>query len=66
MRPQSIISPPQVANAKIGFLIPIFCYTKIHPINTVVDPRWTQKNDIAYYGYKNHTKVDAKSKLING
>jgi len=31
-----------------------------------VDARWTQKNDVAYYGYKNHTKVDAKSKLIDG
>ena len=24
----------QVASAKIGYLIPIFCYAKIHPLNT--------------------------------
>ena len=29
-----------------------------------VDARWTKKNNVSYYGYKNHVKVDAKSKLI--
>ena len=29
------------------------------------DARWTKKNNEAHYGYKNHTKVDAKSKLID-
>jgi IS5 family transposase len=28
------------------------------------DARWTKKNNISYFGYKNHTKEDAKSKLI--
>lgn len=28
------------------------------------DARWTKKNNTNYYGYKNHTKVDAKSKII--
>lgn len=28
------------------------------------DARWTQKNKINYFGYKNHVKGDAKSKLI--
>lgn len=28
------------------------------------DARWTKKNDVSYFGYKNHTKVDLKSKLI--
>jgi len=28
------------------------------------DARWTQKNEINYFGYKNHVKGDAKSKLI--
>jgi IS5 family transposase len=28
------------------------------------DARWTKKNNISYYGYKNHVKQDAKSKLI--
>jgi IS5 family transposase len=28
------------------------------------DARWTQKNNVNYFGYKNHVKSDAKSKLI--
>ena len=28
------------------------------------DARWTQKNNINYFGYKNHIKIDAKSKII--
>ncbi len=28
------------------------------------DARWTQKNNTNYFGYKNHIKVDAKSKII--
>jgi IS5 family transposase len=28
------------------------------------DARWTKKNNVSYFGYKNHTKEDAKSKLI--
>jgi IS5 family transposase len=31
-----------------------------------LDARWTQKNNINYYGYKNHIKVDSKSKIITG
>jgi transposase, IS5 family len=29
-----------------------------------LDARWTKKNGQSYYGYKNHIKVDSKSKLI--
>ena len=29
-----------------------------------VDARWTKKNNQTYYGYKDHVKADAKSKLI--
>ena len=29
------------------------------------DARWTKKNDKSYYGYKDHIKVDKKSKLID-
>ena len=29
-----------------------------------VDARWTKKNGVSYYGYKNHVKCDEKSKLI--
>ena len=29
-----------------------------------VDARWTKKNGVSYYGYKNHVKCDQKSKLI--
>lgn len=28
------------------------------------DARWTKKNNRSYFGYKDHVKVDAKSKLI--
>jgi len=28
------------------------------------DARWTKKNKVNYFGYKNHVKEDAKSKLI--
>lgn len=31
-----------------------------------IDARWTKKNNIAYFGYKNHIKVDSASKLITG
>lgn len=30
------------------------------------DARWTKKNGVSYYGYKNHAKCDEKSKLITG
>jgi IS5 family transposase len=29
-----------------------------------IDARWTQKGGINYFGYKNHVKVDSKSKII--
>lgn len=31
-----------------------------------LDARWTKKNGISYFGYKNHVKVDSKSKIITG
>ena len=31
-----------------------------------VDARWTKKNGERHYGYKNHVKVDSRSKLIEG
>lgn len=30
-----------------------------------LDARWTKKNEVSHYGYKNHVKVDSKSKLID-
>ena len=30
-----------------------------------IDARWTKKNDETFYGYKNHAKVDTKSKIIS-
>ncbi|QTE22359.1 IS5 family transposase [Polaribacter cellanae] len=30
-----------------------------------IDARWTKKNSQSYYGYKNHAKIDSKSKLID-
>ncbi len=29
-----------------------------------VDARWTSKHGQRHYGYKNHAKIDSKSKLI--
>ena len=29
-----------------------------------VDARWTKKNDVSFYGYKNHANVDRKHKFI--
>lgn len=34
-------------------------------IHKDVDARWTMKNNIPYYGYKNHIKADTESKLID-
>jgi IS5 family transposase len=31
-----------------------------------IDARWTKKNNMVYFGYKNHIKVDSASKLITG
>jgi IS5 family transposase len=31
-----------------------------------VDARWTKKNEVTYYGYKNHLCVDVEHKLIRG
>ncbi len=30
-----------------------------------IDARWTKKNGETFYGYKNHAKVDSKSKFID-
>lgn len=30
----------------------------------VLDARWTKKNDKSFFGYQNHTSVDAKHKLV--
>ena len=30
------------------------------------DARWTKKNNVAYYGYKNHVKCELKNKFITG
>jgi len=30
-----------------------------------IDACWTKKNNETFYGYKNHTKVDTKSKFID-
>lgn len=30
-----------------------------------IDARWTKKNDETFYGYKDHVKIDTKSKLID-
>jgi IS5 family transposase len=30
-----------------------------------IDASWTEKNKQKYYGYKDHTKTDVKSKLLD-
>lgn len=30
-----------------------------------IDALWTKKNNETFYGYKNHTKMDTKSKFIS-
>jgi len=30
-----------------------------------IDTRWTQKGGQKYFGYKDHAKIDTKSKLID-
>ena len=30
------------------------------------DARWTKKNGVSYYGYKNHVKCEQKNKFITG
>ena len=30
-----------------------------------IDARWTQKNNVNYYGYKDHVKIDNKQKFID-
>ena len=30
-----------------------------------IDARWTKKNNETFFGYKNHAKVDSKSKFVN-
>ena len=42
-------------NAVIGIII----------ANKDIEARWSQKNGDDYYGYKNHIKIDGKSKLID-
>ena len=32
--------------------------------DTIVDARWTKKRHETHYGYKDHVKMDADSKLI--
>jgi IS5 family transposase len=36
------------------------------PAQKDVDARWTKKNKVSFFWYKNHVKEDAKSKLISG
>jgi IS5 family transposase len=32
---------------------------------SINDAKWTKKGDVSYFGYKNHVKADAKSKVIS-
>ena len=40
-------------------------YVFVNKKNKDIDARWTKKNGETFFGYKNHAKVDEKSKFID-
>ena len=37
----------------------------LHVFQKDIDARWAEKRGTKYYGYKDHAKIDAKSKLVD-
>jgi transposase, IS5 family len=52
------------ATIKNGEIPPSFLENEHKLAQKDLDARWTQKNNVNYFGYKNHIKVDSKSKII--
>ena len=52
------------ATIKAGGVPEAWAETPAKPPQKDVDARWTKKNAEVHYGYKNHVKADAKSKLV--
>ena len=52
------------ATIKAGGVPEAWAEVPAKPPQKDVDARWTKKNAEVHYGYKNHVKADAKSKLI--
>ena len=52
------------ATIKAGGVPEVWAEVPAKPPQKDVDARWTKKNAEVHYGYKNHVKADAKSKLI--
>ena len=52
------------ATIKAGGVPEAWAAVPAKPPQKDVDARWTKKNAEVHYGYKNHVKADAKSKLI--
>ena len=53
----------QIKDGKIPVRFEYNSHVKSHK---VVDARWTKKNNVSCYGYKNHIKGDSVSKFITG
>jgi transposase, IS5 family len=49
---------------KLGEIPEKFTKNKSKLAQKDTDARWVQKNNVNYYGYKNHVKSDSKSKII--
>ena len=63
--PKQRNSRDENAAIKKGEMPPSFAENPHKLAQKDVDARWTKKNDEKHYGYKNHVKVDAGSKLID-
>jgi IS5 family transposase len=53
-------------NAKIKEGVELEDWTAKKASQKDIDARWTKKNDETHYGYKDHVKADAATKLITG
>lgn len=62
--PKQRNSRPENKQIKNGEIPESFSKTPHRKSQKDTDARWTQKNNVNYFGYKNHIKSDAKSKLI--
>jgi IS5 family transposase len=52
------------AQIKVGEIPESFSQNSHKQSQKDIDARWTKKNKVNYFGYKNHTKQDAASKLV--
>ena len=62
--PRQRNSRAENATIKAGGVPEAWAQAPAKPPQKDVDARWTKKNAEVHYGYKNHVKADAQSKLI--